>query len=166
MLISPLGVRCHLFFLNWRFLPDKLSQHPWDWPLHQMCRVCRTMAVGTLPWQPIFVGFIGLIGFYPQNRFRMSYDRWRQTTRSASAVGLTSLAYACHASLLWESASRGYNCPLTSFWCWGCLVYLSAAGVPQQKISYCQPAKTGDCMRMDQPVTALHWHRRVTSSSY
>ena len=161
MLISPLGVRCHLFFLNWQFLPDKLSQHPWDWPLHQMCRVGRTMAL--CRGNQFLLVLLALLASIHRIGFAC---HWRQTTRSASAVGLTSLAYACHASLLWESASRGYNCPLTSFWCWGCLVYLSAAGVPQQKISYCQPAKTGDCMRMDQPVTALHWHRRVASSSY
>ena len=35
----------------------------------------------TLPWQPIFVGFIGL---YPlQNWVRVVFGRWRHTTRSA-----------------------------------------------------------------------------------
>ena len=49
--------------------------------LHQICRVGRTTAVyqrsevsfstpqGTLPWQPIFVGFIG---FYPQNSVQVA----------------------------------------------------------------------------------------------
>jgi len=45
--------------------------------------VCFSSPQGTLPWQPIFVGFIG---FYPQNWVRVTFGRWRQTTRSASAA--------------------------------------------------------------------------------
>jgi len=36
-----------------------------------------------LPWQSIYVGFVG---FYPQNWVRVPFGRWRRTTRSASAA--------------------------------------------------------------------------------
>jgi len=45
--------------------------------------VSLSVPQGTLPWQPIFVGFIG---FYPQNWVRVSIGSRLRTTRSASAA--------------------------------------------------------------------------------
>jgi len=41
------------------------------------------LSQGTLPWQPIFLGFIGI---YPQNWARVPFGRRRRTTRSATAA--------------------------------------------------------------------------------
>jgi len=73
---------------------DYLNIHRAD--LRQICRVGRTpwsvderpkvnfwIPQRTLPWQPIFVRFIG---FYPHNLVRVPFSRWRRTTRSASAA--------------------------------------------------------------------------------
>jgi len=61
--------------------------------LHQIYRVARTAAVyersevsfslpqWMLPWQPIFVSFMV---FYPQNWVRVTFGRWRRTTKSAN----------------------------------------------------------------------------------
>jgi len=39
---------------------------------------------GTLPWQPIFVSFYRLLS--SELGVRMTFGRWRRTTRSASAA--------------------------------------------------------------------------------
>jgi len=58
--------------------------------LYEICKIGRTTAVyersevsfwtsrGTLPWQPIFVGFIGL---YPHTWVRVAFARWRRVTK-------------------------------------------------------------------------------------
>jgi len=49
----------------------------------ERCEVSHSIPQGTLPWQQIFVCFIGS---YPQNKVRVTFGRWRHTTRSASAA--------------------------------------------------------------------------------
>jgi len=53
------------------------------WLLMNDLRLVFFICEGTLPWQSIYVGYIG---FYPQNWVRVPFGRWRRTTRSASAV--------------------------------------------------------------------------------
>ena len=53
------------------------------WQLMNELRLVFFICEGTLPWQSIYVGFVG---FYPQNWVRVPFGRWRRTTRSASAA--------------------------------------------------------------------------------
>jgi len=53
------------------------------WLLMNDLRLVFFICEGTLPWQSIYVGFVG---FYPQNWVRVPFGRRRRTTRSASAA--------------------------------------------------------------------------------